>query len=394
MRRSHEFLASARVSTDRNSLCRSRREGASGARQVQVQARGRHGKREVWRDDQGRSDPPRFVGGEREGVGNRGLQVRCSQLSFIKTPGSPATVTLTFNLCLIYTTCPLFCPLGSHVFLFSTKCRCSFLQASIMESSTTKPTLEIAKDTPQSPSSPLQLDHDNHSPSIEDNDEEDDQEEVEDNTRHSHSPSPSSSNMSAYLYYQNHPTQASPPPVIVHSKAAKKRKSWGQELPEPKTKLPPRKRAKTDDEKEQRRIERIKRNRAAAHNSRERKRQEAENLAVLLAKANAELEAYRKLHGPLPSHIVLPEVTVRMEEYAEPFQIYHLCVTNYLIGNLLLHHPLLNLMVVWIRLLALHPSFQVAIDVSPTSRFRSSRNLWITPSLPLPWLPLTLRMLN
>ena len=105
-------------------------------------------------------------------------------------------------------------------------------------------------------------------------------------------------------------TQASPPPVIIQSKPAKKRKSWGQELPEPKTTLPPRKRAKTDDEKEQRRIERIKRNRAAAHNSRERKRQEAENLAVLLARANAELEAYRRLHGPLPADTVLREVQI------------------------------------------------------------------------------------
>jgi transcriptional activator HAC1 len=108
-------------------------------------------------------------------------------------------------------------------------------------------------------------------------------------------------------------TQASPPPVIIQSKPAKKRKSWGQELPEPKTTLPPRKRAKTDDEKEQRRIERIKRNRAAAHNSRERKRQEAETLAVLLARANAELEAYRRLHGPLPSDVVLPEVQLCTE---------------------------------------------------------------------------------
>ncbi|KAF4306266.1 hypothetical protein GTA08_BOTSDO05666 [Botryosphaeria dothidea] len=58
----------------------------------------------------------------------------------------------------------------------------------------------------------------------------------------------------------------------------KKRKSWGQVLPEPKTNLPPRKRAKTADEKEQRRIERVKRNRLAAHNSRERKREEMERL--------------------------------------------------------------------------------------------------------------------
>lgn len=64
------------------------------------------------------------------------------------------------------------------------------------------------------------------------------------------------------------------------TKPVKKRKSWGQELPQPKTSLPPRKRAKTEDEKEQRRIERIKRNRAAAHNSRERKRVEAEQLSV------------------------------------------------------------------------------------------------------------------
>ncbi|KAL4911763.1 hypothetical protein BDW62DRAFT_196262 [Aspergillus aurantiobrunneus] len=61
-------------------------------------------------------------------------------------------------------------------------------------------------------------------------------------------------------------------------KPAKKRKSWGQELPVPKTNLPPRKRAKTDDEKEQRRIERVLRNRAAAQTSRERKRLEMEKL--------------------------------------------------------------------------------------------------------------------
>ncbi|KAI9683070.1 MAG: hypothetical protein M1829_005861 [Trizodia sp. TS-e1964] len=69
-------------------------------------------------------------------------------------------------------------------------------------------------------------------------------------------------------------------------KPAKKRKSWGQELPIPKTNLPPRKRAKTDDEKEQRRIERVLRNRAAAQSSRERKRLEVEGLAE--AKADVE----------------------------------------------------------------------------------------------------------
>ncbi|KAK3331304.1 hypothetical protein B0H66DRAFT_95043 [Apodospora peruviana] len=61
-------------------------------------------------------------------------------------------------------------------------------------------------------------------------------------------------------------------------KPTKKRKSWGQVLPEPKTNLPPRKRAKTEDEKEQRRVERVLRNRRAAQSSRERKRQEVEGL--------------------------------------------------------------------------------------------------------------------
>lgn len=93
-------------------------------------------------------------------------------------------------------------------------------------------------------------------------------------------------------------------------KPTKKRKSWGQVLPEPKTNLPPRlvvtsptatwstssngphrKRAKTEDEKEQRRVERVIRNRKAASASRERKRQEAEALAL----RNKELEAQLSL---------------------------------------------------------------------------------------------------
>ncbi|QPG93539.1 hypothetical protein C2857_000584 [Epichloe festucae Fl1] len=70
-------------------------------------------------------------------------------------------------------------------------------------------------------------------------------------------------------------------------KPGRKRKSWGQVLPEPKTNLPPRKRAKTDDEKEQRRVERVLRNRRAAQSSRERKRLEVEALEI----RNKELEA-------------------------------------------------------------------------------------------------------
>ncbi|KAI8948034.1 hypothetical protein F4801DRAFT_592123 [Xylaria longipes] len=83
------------------------------------------------------------------------------------------------------------------------------------------------------------------------------------------------------------PTSAATPSPEGEKKPAKKRKSWGQVLPEPKTNLPPRKRAKTEDEKEQRRVERVLRNRRAAQSSRERKRLEVE----ALEQRNAALEA-------------------------------------------------------------------------------------------------------
>ncbi|KAF2281489.1 uncharacterized protein EI97DRAFT_429509 [Westerdykella ornata] len=86
------------------------------------------------------------------------------------------------------------------------------------------------------------------------------------------------------------PPTSHPTPSSTEAKPVKKRKSWGQVLPEPKTNLPPRKRAKTEDEKEQRRIERVKRNRLAAHNSRERKRQEVEQLQAEKDKLEVELK--------------------------------------------------------------------------------------------------------
>lgn len=84
---------------------------------------------------------------------------------------------------------------------------------------------------------------------------------------------------------ESHSTSATAPSTS-EKKPVKKRKSWGQVLPEPKTNLPPRKRAKTEDEKEQRRVERVLRNRRAAQSSRERKRLEVE----ALEKRNKELE--------------------------------------------------------------------------------------------------------
>ncbi|KAI0430264.1 hypothetical protein F5Y09DRAFT_232134 [Xylaria sp. FL1042] len=98
------------------------------------------------------------------------------------------------------------------------------------------------------------------------------------NTQDASTPTPASVSAS---------TPAATPAADGEKKPVKKRKSWGQVLPEPKTNLPPRKRAKTEDEKEQRRVERVLRNRRAAQSSRERKRQEVE----ALEQRNAALEA-------------------------------------------------------------------------------------------------------
>jgi len=115
-------------------------------------------------------------------------------------------------------------------------------------------------------------------------------------------------------------------PRSVESKPVKKRKSWGQVLPEPKTALPPRKRAKTADEKEQRRIERVKRNRLAAHNSRERKRQEVELLQIRNAKLEqrlrameSQLDTFRTLY-PQADVPVLPKMEFKMELPLDSFQ--------------------------------------------------------------------------
>ncbi|KAA8894318.1 hypothetical protein FN846DRAFT_423180 [Sphaerosporella brunnea] len=100
---------------------------------------------------------------------------------------------------------------------------------------------------------------------------------------------------------------ASPPPspeapkikTEPETKPIKKRKSWGQQLPTPTTNLPPRKRAKTAEEKEQRRVERVLRNRAAAQKSREVKKQQLEAIEserdMLKQKFESLMEANTKL---------------------------------------------------------------------------------------------------
>ena len=73
-------------------------------------------------------------------------------------------------------------------------------------------------------------------------------------------------------------TSASSPTPTSSDRPRRKRKSWGQPIPEYDPILPPGKRAKTNEEKEQRRCERIVRNRKAAATSRDRKKHEFERL--------------------------------------------------------------------------------------------------------------------
>jgi hypothetical protein len=80
-------------------------------------------------------------------------------------------------------------------------------------------------------------------------------------------------------------------PESSDSQPRKKRKSWGQVLPEPTTNLPPRKRAKTEAEKQQRKYERVQRNRQAAHNSRLRKQMQMEQLEQINADLVEKLQA-------------------------------------------------------------------------------------------------------
>lgn len=61
-----------------------------------------------------------------------------------------------------------------------------------------------------------------------------------------------------------------------------------------KSTLPPRKRAKTKEEKEQRRVERILRNRRAAHASREKKRRHVEFLESYVMKLESNLDRLQK----------------------------------------------------------------------------------------------------
>lgn len=97
-----------------------------------------------------------------------------------------------------------------------------------------------------------------------------------------HTPFSSSSIDGSMLGLEDHVEESSPlsDPITITTtlgSGPNKRKEV-MTLPLPPGALPPRKRAKTKDEKEQRRIERIMRNRQAAHASREKKRRHVEDL--------------------------------------------------------------------------------------------------------------------
>jgi transcriptional activator HAC1 len=103
-------------------------------------------------------------------------------------------------------------------------------------------------------------------------------------------------------YDQTYPTppplsddgrDTSQPPPDQPSK--KKRKAWGQPVPEIKQILPPRKRAKTAEEKEQRKNERILRNRRAADKSRQRQKAAVAELEVRQVRIEKENASLREL---------------------------------------------------------------------------------------------------
>ncbi|RMZ81724.1 hypothetical protein DV738_g2101, partial [Chaetothyriales sp. CBS 135597] len=107
----------------------------------------------------------------------------------------------------------------------------------------------------------------------------------------SNSISPASLSVSDFSQY---PTPSPAPQEIPGSDAPKKkRKAWGQPVPEIKQILPPRKRAKTAEEKEQRKNERILRNRRAADKSRQRQKAAVAELEAKAARMEQEMAALR-----------------------------------------------------------------------------------------------------
>lgn len=112
-------------------------------------------------------------------------------------------------------------------------------------------------------------------------------------------------------YYQDYPTpsatsqaESTPPPT---DPPKKKRKAWGQPVPEIKQILPPRKRAKTAEEKEQRKNERILRNRRAADKSRQRQKAAVADLEIKTGRIERENALLRNLLGKYQQRFGVPD---------------------------------------------------------------------------------------
>lgn len=120
-------------------------------------------------------------------------------------------------------------------------------------------------------------------------------------------------NLDASVYGDDYPTpsassqgmEQTPEPSSEPPK--KKRKAWGQPVPEIVKVLPPRKRAKTEEEKEQRRNERILRNRRAADKSRQRQKAAVAELEVKTGRMEKENASLRNLLLRYQQRFGIPE---------------------------------------------------------------------------------------
>jgi len=144
------------------------------------------------------------------------------------------------------------------------------------------------------------------------------------------------------MYLSHYPSPEAEPRVQpqLEQPPKKKRKAWGQPVPEINPILPPRKRAKTAEEKEQRKNERILRNRRAADKSRQRQKAAVAELEITKSQMEEEnatlralLEQYRSRFGDIegftfspatPSSSPLPIKTERLDSYSAATPVsYH-----------------------------------------------------------------------
>lgn len=115
---------------------------------------------------------------------------------------------------------------------------------------------------------------------------------------------PATLSVSGYSY----PTPpAMPQDTQTSEPSRKKRKAWGQPVPEIKQILPPRKRAKTAEEKEQRKNERILRNRRAADKSRQRQKAAVADLEVKTSRIENENALLRDMLARYQQRFGVPD---------------------------------------------------------------------------------------